>query len=343
MNAVRILLALVLAVMPGCSSGDNVKLDVTIEVPVLFPDFPLATPTEKGLSAVVATQVTPALRIASFTISSELCSNSSGPDCRELPLGDDYLVTDAPARGYLYSCNAPNPSAPGARERKITWINYSDKTWNFLEKLWLPAGTFNPGIGAYSENVVGIERRIDVNNLPLDEKIGDWPMTQYPMLTEIDGNLGVPFAKDSSFSYIADPSVAHFPTCVSLGTIGVTKNGVVLYNAADGRGEDALAREILDVFGGHPAINHYHYHYIPVRLDSETLDGGHSGIVGYISDGFPIYGYRGDGGREMSNEELDECHGHDHGSLGYHYHATIEYPYTVGCYKGASVEKLFVR
>ena len=36
----------------------------------------------------------------------------------------------------------------------------------------------------------------------------------------------------------------------------------------------------------------------------------------------------------MTNNDLDECHGHDHGQIGYHYHATIEYPYTVGCYKG---------
>jgi hypothetical protein len=64
------------------------------------------------------------------------------------------------------------------------------------------------------------------------------------------------------------------------------------------------------------------------------MDDGHSGIVGYINDGFPIYGYNGEEGKEMSNEDLDECHGHAHGSLGYHYHATIEYPYTVGCYKG---------
>ena len=36
----------------------------------------------------------------------------------------------------------------------------------------------------------------------------------------------------------------------------------------------------------------------------------------------------------MSNDQLDECHGHTHDFLGYHYHATIEYPYTVGCYRG---------
>jgi len=56
--------------------------------------------------------------------------------------------------------------------------------------------------------------------------------------------------------------------------------------------------------------------------------------VGYIRDGFPIYGYKGVGGVELRNGDLDECHGHSHGSLGYHYHATLEYPYTVGCYRG---------
>ncbi|MDC0035707.1 hypothetical protein OAJ44_05070, partial [Chloroflexi bacterium] len=66
----------------------------------------------------------------------------------------------------------------------------------------------------------------------------------------------------------------------------------------------------------------------------EFLDDGHSGIVGYINDGFPIHGYKGETGKEMTNDDLDICHGHKHGSLGYHYHATIEYPYTIGCYRG---------
>ena len=35
-----------------------------------------------------------------------------------------------------------------------------------------------------------------------------------------------------------------------------------------------------------------------------------------------------------TNADLDICHGHSHGALGYHYHATIEYPYTIGCYRG---------
>ena len=37
---------------------------------------------------------------------------------------------------------------------------------------------------------------------------------------------------------------------MSLGAIGVTKNGVVIYNATDARGENAVAREIVDEYGG---------------------------------------------------------------------------------------------
>ena len=184
------------------------------------------------------------------------------------------------------------------------------------------------------ERIVDGNRQIDINSLPVDRAIGDWPMTGYPVLTEIDPNPGVPEVRQFSFVYPGNPSRAPMPSCVSGGSIGVTKNGVILFNASDARGQDAVAREIVDIFGGHPAMTDYHYHFIPERLDNADLVDGHSGIVGHIKDGFPIYGYKGINGKEMSNDQLDMCHGHDHGVLGYHYHSTIEYPYTVGCYMG---------
>lgn len=339
---VRAFLVLLLVAILGCGSNDDVDSSVnptaavTIERPVLFPDPEVVTPTVELSQPTMVATTGPG--VSPFTVSLDLCSDDDGPDCTALRLGDAYLTTEGPARGFLYSCSGPNPDAPGARESEITWIDFAKSTWNFLQKSWLPSGTFDPEPGVYSETIVGKERRITLNNLPVDGMIGDWPMTQYPTLTHIDGNPEIPDAVMSSFVYEINPVVAASPSCLSLGAIGVTTNGVVLYNAADARGEDAVAREIVDFFGGHPAMSTYHYHFIPPRLDTESLDGGHSGIVGYISDGFPIYGYRGENGREMSNDELDECHGHDHGLLGYHYHATIEYPYTVGCYKGTSVE-----
>jgi len=275
-----------------------------------------------------------------FTLTSTLCSDQQGPNCSVLRLGDEFLTTSQPATGYLYSCSSANPNAPGSRESKITWIDFAARTWNFYKKWWLPSGAFDPETGSYVETTVGNQRSIAINNLPVDGMIGDWPMTNYRELTEVDGNPGLPVAGDVSFTYPIDAKESSSPHCLSLGAIGVTINGVVIDNAADGRGEDAVAREIVDVFGGHPAGSNYHYHFIPERLDNNSLNDGHSGIVGYINDGFPLYGYRGQGGAEMSNEDLDLCHGHSHSGLGYHYHSTIEYPYTVGCYKGSPVSSL---
>jgi hypothetical protein len=183
-------------------------------------------------------------------------------------------------------------------------------------------------------SVSGDTRTIQVNNLPVDNNIGNWPMTAYSLLTAIDRNPGVPAARSYTFSLPTNPAPAATQGCVSLGAIGVTLNGVVLYNAIDGRGNDALAHEIVDIHGGHPAMSDYHYHFVPERLDNDKGSDGHSGIIGYIRDGFPIHGYYGVGGVELRNSDLDVCHGHTHGTLGYHYHATLEYPYTIGCYRG---------
>ena len=318
---------------------------LTVVIPATPTAIPkvVPTPTPIPTATITRTNVPEDNKVISepndsrFLITTELCGDEDGPDCANLRLGDDYLTVSTPNKGYLYSCSDKNPGAPGSNESKITWINFVNKTWNFLAKLWLPEGQFDPGKGNFTEIVSDDIRKISINNLPVDGKIGDWPMTQYSRLTDIDGNPGIPLANGMTFTYPITPLETMSPSCVALGPIGVTKNGVVIYNAADGRGEDAVAREIVDVFGGHPARDEYHYHFIPERLDNETLSDGHSGIVGYINDGYPIYGYKGLEGKEMTNDELDMCHGHTHGNLGYHYHATLEYPYTIGCYIGTPI------
>jgi len=272
--------------------------------------------------------------LSTYFITPELCKDSIGPECTRLRLGDSELTTTAPARGKLYSCNPGNPSAPGSIRSMITWIDDADSSWNLLAKPFLPIGTFVPPTGILTITESGSTRTISVTSLPVDRKIGDWPMTQYAALTAIDRNPGIPASSNRSFTLPLTPTEAAIPSCVSLGAIGVTLNGVVFYNAVDGRGNDALAHEIVDVYGGHPAREDYHYHFVPERLGEAPLVDGHSGLVGYIRDGFGIYGYKGVGGVELSNADLDDCHGHAHAPIGYHYHATIEYPYTIGCYRG---------
>ena len=278
--------------------------------------------------------------IKQFQMKPRLCQYKEGLDCRNLRLGDEYHSTKEMERGYLYSCDGKNPSAPGSIQERITWINFPKKTWNILKKLWLPEGDFRPTIGMYSERLDGSRRIIEINNLPKDGYIGDWPMSNYKILNYIDRNPGIPSSKNLKFVIPSKPNILDVPKCLSLGPVGVTTNGVVIYNASDARGNDAVAHEIVDVFGGHPARDEYHYHFIPERFDKNSLEDGHSGKVGYIIDGFPIYGYKGSGGKLITNKDLDICHGHAHGELGYHYHATLDYPYTVGCFRGDPFEQL---
>ena len=198
----------------------------------------------------VASENTLPSELNDFTITMKLCEDKYGPDCTELRLGDNFLTISKPANGFLYSCVDKNPNAPGAISDKITWIDLTEATWNLFQKLWLPRGKFQSAEGFYIEQIGDNKREIQTNSLPVDKKIGDWPMTNYPSLTQIDPNPGIPRENDLSLSLPTEPVQADSPTCLSPGVIGITKNGVAIFNAADARGEDAVAREIVDEFGG---------------------------------------------------------------------------------------------
>jgi hypothetical protein len=128
-----------------------------------------------------------------------------------------------------------------------------------------------------------------------------------------------------------------------MGLVGVAVTGAAIYNALDARGQDAPAHEIQDSCDGHPERSgQYHYHNLSECLpDKRSQPGGHSDVLGYALDGFAFFGRYGEGGRVVTNADLDTCHGHSHvvewdGEKRdiYHYHFTAEYPYTVGCFRG---------
>ncbi len=120
-------------------------------------------------------------------------------------------------------------------------------------------------------------------------------------------------------------------------------DGVVLFNSLDDAGLDAVAHETQDSCDGHPSGGEiYHYHNVSnCTIEKET---GASTLVGYALDGFGIYVERDSDGNLPTNADLDECHGRTSevmwdGELKtmYHYSATHEYPYTVGCFMGSPV------
>lgn len=120
------------------------------------------------------------------------------------------------------------------------------------------------------------------------------------------------------------------------GAIAIAANGVPIFNPIknDGITDTLLAGE-LDEFGGHAGrADDYHYHTAPVHLQS-TVGSGMP--VAYALDGYAIYGLsEPDGSAPLA---LDSFNGHTTSALGYHYHATLTYPYLNGGFHGEVVER----
>jgi len=125
---------------------------------------------------------------------------------------------------------------------------------------------------------------------------------------------------------------------VGQGPIAVAVNGVMIFNPTRQDGiyapdSDPFLIGELDVCGGHSGRgDDYHYHIAPVCILDHLSDESDSTLpIAYALDGFPIYGFTNPDG---SLPELDECNGEFDAEGNYHYHATEDYPYINGCFKG---------
>ena len=131
-----------------------------------------------------------------------------------------------------------------------------------------------------------------------------------------------------------NPTAASNPRPTQLGSIGVALNGVSFYNQYAGPNNQPLTDEIdsFDQYNGHPQrVGEYHYHVEPTYL---TQSQGNNVLLGFLLDGFPVYGPFENGARVV-NSLLDEYHGHEHVTADYpegiyHYHITNEDPYLNG-------------
>ncbi len=175
---------------------------------------------------------------------------------------------------------------------------------------------------------------VESDGIP-NHKHGDFPNKDNPNRIE---------KQHYRFEIPRHPQRADKTTPTPMGPIGVAVNGIPFYNQYNREGGDAVKLEVFDSCCGHPDPgNRYHYHKFPVCVKSPFKDtpSKHSPLVGYMFDGFPIYGPRGDQGKPPT--DLDECNGHSDSERGYHYHATAEYPYLIGAYRGVVNERMLER
>lgn len=126
----------------------------------------------------------------------------------------------------------------------------------------------------------------------------------------------------------AYPVVATSHEATTLGPIGMAINGVPIYNDREGGNValDALTITTFDFSGAHPGPGKdYHYHTTGTYT---TVDDDN--LVGFLRDGFPIYGRR-DG---------DDSYPADLDSYGGHFSTTTEFPNGIYHYHASNVNYL---
>ena len=159
-------------------------------------------------------------------------------------------------------------------------------------------------------------------------------------------------AYDAQFRFPLVPTQSSNPAATQTGPIGVAVSGALFFNPFEAEGDSTPANESnetidsvsrIDSCGGQPLADGtvYHYHGIPTCI-SDALDtpGEHSAIIGFLFDGFPIYGPQDLGGDAPI--DLDACNGHfgatpDFAEDTYHYHVTADGNHISECYAGFAI------
>ncbi len=255
-------------------------------------------------------------------------------DLKHLPLGDGKL-SSGPKKEWIWPCHT-DPNAGGAF-RNGPWIK-ADGTYDLTAKAVISGSVTWPYRFEYRRE--GDRRIFTANDLP-NHPTGTFPVPSTDEAFQYDRNPNTIQQQNIRIELPVFPQLEANASCAP-GAVGVLLSGAVLFNALDGPGRDAVAHEAQDSCQGHPQESGvYHYHSLSSCVPDQRDASGHSKLVGYAIDGFGIYGHYGENGKALSSADLDECHGHTHEIEWegkrvrmYHYHATFDFPYTIGCLRG---------
>jgi hypothetical protein len=146
------------------------------------------------------------------------------------------------------------------------------------------------------------------------------------------------YVGDNAWRIPLNPVSAQTPAMIKgrflRGAIALAVNGIPIFNPQNNRGEISYEIGELDEYGGHCGrADDYHYHIVPLKLQNIA---GKGMPLAYALDGYPIYGQTEPDGSPVG--KLDELHGHTT-AIGYHYHASMKYPYVIGGFHGQMVER----
>jgi YHYH protein len=263
-------------------------------------------------------------------------------DLKRLPLGDGK-VSSEPKVGWVWACHVE--SEGGGARVDGPWIDKSSGTFDFTAKTVVRGSVTWPH--RFTIALHDDVRVFTSNDLPA-HPTGQFPIAPDDPAYRYDTNPNRIGTKDFQFTLPALPQLAPQAQCAP-GAVGILLSGVMVFNALDLPGRDAVAHETQDLCQGHPQRGGvYHYHSLSSCIDDKPGPDGNSKLVGYALDGFGIFGGF-ENGRRLATADLDACHGRTseiewdgRKRVMYHYVATADFPYTVGCLRG-TVDRSLLR
>ena len=294
------------------------------------------TTTSLAGSTTSSSSTTSSTQVSSTTTST--LAPAANPT--ELPIGDGH-VSSTPEVGYVDSCQTTFNGA-GA-ETDGPWIDTANDTWNMTTKIAVEGSVSWPN-ATYSVTSSGNSRIITGNDEPIDHTTGIFPIQSSDPAYQYDKNPNSIAPQNIDWTLPLNPIPLSTPKCVPMGAIGILNDGIVLFNALDSLGRDGGAHEVFDSCWEHPdSNNELHHHIVPACVYG-TLAPNMSELVGYATDGYGIYVETDSNGNMLTNSDLDSCHGRTSQVMWngteqdvYHYDATLEYPYTIGCFHAAPI------
>jgi len=259
-----------------------------------------------------------------------------------------------PAKNQLYFCPRPG-LVPQLTASTTPWV---DGTTIDVSKIAYVQGSVT-WQSEFSMTTTATERTLVGNGLP-NHPTGQYPVQEgtaafdyYSALPAMGyaNAAEIPVGPyDLDVTIPRDPQPNDKPSCVRWVFEGVVSQTGAAWHAeiaADSsfKVHDPISALPLDECWGHPYHTQGHdpaYSWKGFPDQGEASQ--HSPLFGYAIDGFGVFGPRGESGNLVTNDDLDECHGHTHEidwdgekKVMYHYHVNNEYPYSIGCYRGTPI------
>ncbi len=302
------------------------------------------------------------LATGAFTI----CLGTLAPVYADPPITEPPLYLRSAANGLLLNKAQVNGQYVCLEEIKAPiklsnagtpWVSSYGTSVDFVDISSFPfvSGSVSNGRSIFKTTVSNTKRHFKGNGLPT-HNTGVFPVQEgtpaYSWYAAAPGGPGysssaaIPIARyDLDITVPRNPTYSKTPYCMTSLVMGVATQTHTVWHINLAYGStpvDPIAALPVDECWGHPFNKEYHYHgYSWKCMPNQGSASTHSPLFGYAMDGFGIYGPRGDNGILLTNDDLDECHGHT-GRIKwdgkwrtmYHYHLNSQYPYGPGCYRG---------